>query len=121
MRFMKALTALSAILALSCGLLDAQTGWKKKKDDDGTRVVEGIVTDTADTSVKGAVVQLKDTKTLQIRSFFTPADGKYRFTGLSGSVDYEVKATFQSASSSTKRVSLYDTRKDVILNLKLDK
>jgi hypothetical protein len=35
-------------------------------------------------------------------------------------VDYELKADFQGASSSTKTVSSFDSRKDVVLNLKLN-
>ena len=68
----------------------------------------------------GAVVQLKNTKNLQIRSFVTKEDGTYYFHGLSPDVDYELRADFQGASSASKTVSSFDSRKDVILNLKLN-
>jgi hypothetical protein len=65
-------------------------------------------------------VQLKNTKNLQIRSFVTKEDGTYYFHGLSPDVDFELKADFQGASSGTKTLSSFDSRKDVILNLKLN-
>ena len=42
--------------------------------------------------MSGAVVQLKDTKSLQIRSFYTQKDGSYHFAGLSTNIDYELRA-----------------------------
>lgn len=115
------LPALGLMAALCCGLASADNPWSKKPKDDPTRNVLGVVTSASGDFIKGAVVQLKDTKSLQVRSFFTQADGKYHFAGLNNNIDYEVKANFQGASSPTKRVSVYDSRKDVILDLKLDK
>ena len=77
------------------------------------------MTDPKGDLVEGAVVQLKDTKTLQIRSFITLKDGAYRFHGLNTDVDYELKATHEGASSKTRRLSVYDSRKKVTINLKL--
>ena len=92
---------------------------KKKKGDTQNRSVQGVVTSADEKPVAGAVVQLKNTKSLQIRSFISQDDGAYYFHGLSPDVDYELKADFQGASSGTKTVSSFDSRKDVILNLKL--
>ncbi len=90
------------------------------RDDSAPKSVQGTVTDTTDKAVDGAVVQLKDTKTLQIRSFITKADGLYHFHGLNPNVDYDVKAEYQGASSSTKTLSSFDTKKPAVVNLKLD-
>lgn len=120
MRLLRTLPAVAVIAALCCGSVMADNPWKKKEVDN-TRNVLGVVTNAAGDLVKGAVVQLKDTKTLQVRSFFTQQGGKYHFAGLSNNIDYEVKATYQGASSPTKRASVYDSRKDVVLDLKLDK
>lgn len=97
---------------------------KKKKDKDedaNTRAVGGVVRNEADEPVDGAVVQLKDTKTLRVRSYITQADGQYRFYGLSPNVDYEVRADFKDTASDTKTLSLFDSRKQAVINLKLDK
>ena len=93
----------------------------KKGDDQTNRTVQGIVTSAEDAPVAGAVVQLKNTKTLQIRSFITKEDGSYYFNGLSPDVDYELKADYQGASSSSKTLSSFDSRKTATINLKLNK
>ena len=92
----------------------------KKNKDSNTRIVQGTVTDADSNPLNGAVVQLKDTKTLQVMSFFTQQNGGYHFAGLSMNVDYELKAEKDGASSSSKTVSVFDSRKTVVINLKLD-
>jgi len=94
---------------------------ERKKAESNERSLTGTIVDKADALVEGAVVQIKDTKTLRVRSFLTKADGKYQFHGLSVDTDYEVKAERQGISSETRTLTVYDTRKEPILNLKLDK
>jgi hypothetical protein len=95
---------------------------KKKGDDTGAnRTLKGVVTSPEETPVAGAVVQLKNTKNLQIRSFITKDDGAYYFQGLSTDVDFEVHAEFQGMTSPVKTLSSFDSRKEAILNLKLNK
>ena len=94
---------------------------QKKGEDANTRSVQGVVTNADENSVDGAIVQLKNTKTLQIRSFITKDHGTYYFHGLSPDVDYELKADFQGTSSSTKTLSSFDNRKQAVINLKIAK
>lgn len=101
-------------------LLVAIALFAQGRNDSAPKSVQGTVTDTSDKTVDGAVVQLKDTKTLQIRSFITKADGLYHFHGLNPNVDYELKAEYQAAASSTKTLSSFDTKKPSVINLKLD-
>ena len=113
----KTLAATTAVLLLcTCGLL-AQG---KKKSEETTRSVQGVVRTTEDAPAVGAVVQLKNTKTLQIRSFITKENGSYYFHELSPDVDYELKADFQGASSQTKTLSVFDSKKSATINLKLN-
>jgi hypothetical protein len=110
---------LVAVLAVACAqLLPAQ---KKEKDDPTIRSLQGQVNDPDEKPVAGAVVQLKDTKTLQVRSFITQANGDYRFSGLRTDTDYEIKADYNGMSSDNKRLSNFDTRKIATVNLKLNK
>lgn len=95
-------------------------GGKKEKEDPNARQVEGVVKNQNDDFIEGAVVRLKDVKTLQIRSFITKANGKYSFTGLRKDVEYEIQADHQGKSSPSKDVSVYDTRKIIVLNLKIE-
>lgn len=94
---------------------------KKDKEDTGKRSVQGIVTDGTDRAIDGAVVQLKNTKTLQVISFITQKDGTYRFHGLSPDVDYILKADHNGASSGNKTLSSFDSRSKAVINLKISK
>ncbi len=69
--------------------------------------------------VPGAVVLLKDNKTLQVRSYIAQADGAYHFFGLSNDVNYTLRAENLDLSSKQKTVSVFDSHRDVKLNLKL--
>lgn len=92
----------------------------KKGDDPNVRAVTGTVRLPDDSLVEGAVVQLKNTKTMQVRSFITKADGVYQFQGLSTNVDYELKAESKGMSSPTRTLSTFDDRKRAIVHLKLE-
>jgi len=74
---------------------------KKKKGEDTTRSVAGVVTAADDQAIVGAVVQLKNLKSLQIRSFITQENGAYYFHELSPDVDYELKADESPSEVST--------------------
>ena len=98
--------------------------WGQHRDlneDTNTRSVHGQVLDASGQPVAKAVVQLKDTKTLQIRSFITEADGSYRFAGLSSNIEYELKADHDGAFSAKKTLDVFNSRKVVTINLKLNK
>lgn len=97
------------------------TNQKKEKPRDPTiRNVTGIVTLPDGSPASGAVVQLKNLKTLQIRSFITREDGKYNFQNLSTSIDYELAATWRDFASPKRMLSVFDTRLDAVVNLKLE-
>jgi hypothetical protein len=115
----RASPVLPVVLALLCCVSAFAQG--KKKPEDQNRSVQGVVTSATDEPVVGAVVQLKNTKTLEIRSFITKDQGTYYFHGLSPDIDYELKADFQGASSGTKTLSSFDSRKQATINLKLNK
>ncbi len=117
-RFGWALFAVSLVIAATT-TLPGQSA--RKGDDIRARTVQGSVQDAGGNAVTGAIVQLKNTKTLQIRSFITKEQGEYFFNGLSPDVDFELRAEFNGASSGTKTLSSFDSRKQAVLNLKLDK
>ncbi len=109
-------------LLLCAGVVFAQ-GQGRKKGDDQTRTVEGVITSPDDAAAGGVVVFLKNLKTLQIRSFISKPDGSYYFHGLSPDIDYELRAESKSQglASPTKTLSSFDSRKQAIINLKLNK
>jgi hypothetical protein len=122
-----ALRALTAILLTVLALSSVQLASAQKKtreerrEEANSRAVHGSITDANDAPAVGAVVQLKDMRSLQIRSFITQDDGMYHFSGLKSDVDYQISARSGESSSPVRTLSIFDSRKDAVLNLKLDK
>jgi hypothetical protein len=135
---MKRLLTISLLGALAAALLPAVwaqggpppkgsnpplfRGEKKGKDSDETvRSLQGLVVNAGDQPVEGAVVKLKDAKTLQVKSFITLTDGQYRFHGLSTNTDYKVWADHNDKASDERTLSVFDSRRNAVINLKVDK
>jgi hypothetical protein len=108
-----------ALLLIACAPALAQGQGKKKGNP--TRSVQGVVTSADDAPVVGAVVYLKNLKTLLITSFYTKEGGTYSFHGLSPDIDYELRAASRDQASSTKTLSAFDSRIEATINLKMDK
>lgn len=85
------------------------------------RTVRGVVEDKSDGPLSGSVVFLKNLRTNSVRSSYTDDSGSYRFSGLDPNADYELHAEKEGAKSQTRTVSSFDSRKDIVLNLKIDK
>jgi hypothetical protein len=99
----------------------AQQTKQEKKQAATERVVTGTVKDADDKSIDGAVVQLKDLRSLQVRSFITQTNGAYHFSGLKVDNDYQLQAKFNGMTSGWRTLSVFDTRKEPVVNLKMDK
>jgi len=105
-----------AILVFA-GIARAQDSKKESQ----LRTVRGIVTDKSETPLPNSVVFLKNLRTNAVRSSFADSDGNYRFSGLDPNVDYEVHAELEGAKSQVKTVSSFDSRKEITLNLKIER
>jgi hypothetical protein len=92
---------------------------EKAKKDSPYRTIQGVVKDQTDNPLAGAIVQLKDTKTSKIFAFATKDDGKFVFRDLSMQIDYELLAKRGDLATPVRKVSIYDTRKDVTVNFTL--
>jgi hypothetical protein len=102
------------------GTLTASTVFAQKKSKEPTeKSISGVVTDAGGNPVPGAVVQLKNMKTLQVRSFISKEMGDYVFMGLPLDADYEVKAELNGKTSQTKTLSTFDSRTEAKINLQL--
>lgn len=110
-------TMMSVALAQEAGLASAPVA---DKNQDLGRNVTGQVLTKSDAPVSEAVVYLKNTRTLTIKSFITEKDGGYRFHGLSPNIDYEIYADYQGQKSPTKTISSFDTRTNITLNLHVE-
>ena len=92
---------------------------ERPKKDSPYRTIQGFVRDQADNPLPGAIVQLKDTKTSKIVNFPTKEDGKFAFRDLSMDTNYELLAKHGDLATPVRKVSIYDTRKDVTVNFTL--
>ena len=111
------------LLTFTAALLAAfqWTNQKKEKDrDQSIRNVSGVVTLPDGTAIAGAVVQLKNMKTLQVRSFITQDKGAYQFQNLPVTIEFELRADYKQYASETRTLSVFDKRLDAIMNLKLE-
>jgi hypothetical protein len=82
------------------------------------RVIRGKVYGSGDTPQNGAVVYLKNMKSLEIKTYIAQ-DATYRFGQLGSSEDYELWAEFGGHKSKVKNISGFDTKKlfDVSLHI----
>jgi len=118
----RALTLTAAALVLGAGLFaqEPKKTREERREEANSRSAMGTVTSADDKPLGGAVVQLKDMRTLQVRSFITLDDGQYHFSALRNDIDYELTAK-AGEMTATKKLSIFDNRKQAVLNFKLDK
>jgi protocatechuate 3,4-dioxygenase beta subunit len=111
---------LKRIAAVLLVMMMATVMFAQKKDKSPTeKSVSGIVTDAGGNPVPGAVVQLKNMKTLQVRSFIAKDKGDYYFHGLSPDVDYQLQAQANGKESSSRTVSTFDSHPEVVINFQV--
>ncbi len=72
------------------------------QDAGTTRAIQGTVLSESGAPVPGAVVLLKNMKTLQMRSYVAQNDGKYHFYGLSTDMNYQLRAQNNGLTSKAK-------------------
>ena len=89
----KLLAIVAAALALSLAPLSAFSAAEPagfKDPQDKTRTLMGKVFNRQEEPLQKAVVYLKNTKSLAVKTYITDPDGGYHFPALSPNVDYEV-------------------------------
>ena len=110
---------LAAIVAVAATVLFAQERPKGKESE--LRTVRGTVIDKGESPVETAVVYLKNARTQEIITHLSDTDGTFHFSGLDLNVDYEIHAEREGMTSPTRSISNFDTRKEFVLTLKLDR
>ncbi len=105
------------LLALVAGFAAAQD----QKRESQLRTVRGAVVDRQDNPIASGVVYLKNMRTLTVKTYITDEAGQYRFSGLDPNVDYEIHAEQGDATSAKHTISSFDSRKEIVINLKVDK
>ena|SRR5690349_19001663 len=120
---MKRLTAVAAIVLASgalCAIPSARASALVQRNSQAdSKTLTGRVVNAQDAPVQKAIVYLKNTKTLAIKTYISESDGSYRFPGLAANVDYEVYAEREGARSDTKTLSGFDSRRQANITLKI--
>jgi len=91
------------------------------KGEPQVKSVTGQVTDNAGQPLANAIVYLKNTKTLAVKTFISQNDGTYTFNGLSPNVDYDLHAEMNGQKSDNKTISQFDSRTNLTIHLKIKK
>jgi hypothetical protein len=120
---MKRLTTIAAILLAYGALLAVPTAGATAVFQRGAqgepRTLVGHVVDDREQPLQKAIVYLKNTKNLAIKTYISEPDGTFRFSGLTPNIDYEVYAEHEGARSDSKTLSGFDSRKQVSVTLKI--
>jgi hypothetical protein len=74
------------------------------------RSLTGMVTDKAGNALPGAVVQIENTRTLDVRSWITDKMGRYCFNELLDDVDYTVRAHYRRTWSRSRTLSKFNSK-----------
>ena len=117
---MKTARALGMAILVAMLLTAVAAPAKDKEAASPGRLLSGKVVDKQDNVLTNAVVYVTDTHSRAVKTYIVGADGTYRFPALSANVDYEVYAQFNGKTSDTKRISQFDDRKVLSVNLKID-
>lgn len=91
------------------------------KHEASLKSVRGVVSDKSETPIAAGVVFLKNTRSNAVRSYISDDTGNYRFSGLDPNADYEIHAEKDGAKSQTRTISSFDSKKEIVVNLKIDK
>ena len=83
------------------------------------RSVNGRVTGDTDAPLKDAIVYIKNTRTLAVKTYIADDAGKYQFNALLPNTDYEIFAESKGKKSDKRTLSSFDSRKDVTINLRI--
>ncbi len=111
--------ALQRFAALLLILALATFAFAQKSKTPVEKTVTGVVSDAKGEPIPGAVVQLKNMKTLQVRSFIAREKGDYIFQGLAADVDWEVKAMSEGKFSKARTISTFDNHTALTVNLQI--
>ena len=108
-----------AVVALIAALVLLPATLAFAGEAEALRTLQGQVMADTEAPLPGAVVFLKNTRTMTVRSFVSDDKGNYRFTSLSPNVDHEVHAEYNGKHSDTKTLSSFDSRRVAYINLKI--
>jgi len=110
-----------AILALivAAGLVISPAFAKDRQPT--TRVVSGTIYDESRNAIMGADVELTDVQTGKVLDIYSQESGDYQYSGLKFDHDYTIKAMYKGGASEVRKISMFDTRWHLVMNLTVSK
>jgi len=120
-RFLKISAALFLIFFAVIPAHTQEESKAQKKAEAQLKTLHGSVIDKDENPVPSSVVYLKNVKSQAVKTYIADEAGNYRFSGLDPNADYEIHAEKEGATSTTRSVSSFDSKKDLVVNLKIDK
>jgi len=111
------LAVLALVLAAFGLTVAAPSLLAKKKKPPTTKTVQGQVLDAQDNGIVGAAVEMTNLSTGKKTAMYTEEGGRFVFTGLETFNDYAFRATDKGKTSDTRKISSWDTRMRVVVNL----
>ncbi len=81
------------------------------------KMVQGKIETNSGHPIANAIVYLKDTRSLDVKSYITQPDGVYRFGQISSNDDYKLWAELNGKKSGVKTISSFDDKKNLLINL----
>lgn len=85
-----------------------------------SRLVRGQVLSEDGKTVEGAIVHLKNLNTKEVLSVVTDKEGRFRFSDVDKKIDHEIHAEWREQRSRARKISQFDTRDIVTINLPLE-
>ncbi len=89
------------------------------KEKKVSKTITGVVLDSAEDPIPGATVELTDVQAGKKHAIYAQEGGRYQFSDLATTHDYEVRAVYKGASSDVRKVSSLDDRQTVVMNLRI--
>jgi carboxypeptidase family protein len=118
---MKRISGFACVTFIAALAVFAMAAAQDKQREAQLRAVHGTVVDKSENPLSGGIVFLKNLRSKNVTTHISSDDGSYRFSGLDPNVDYEIHAEKEGVTSLTRTISSFDSRKDIVLNLKLDR
>jgi hypothetical protein len=99
----------SAIVSIAAGVLLCAAPAGSQMPQPSIRTLTGTITDAGHEPIRGAVVELRNSRTNLVITYITDTTGQYNFKRLDGNTDYAVWVLFRGRRSRTRSISMFDS------------
>lgn len=114
---MRACALALAFAALGLAFDAAPLTAKKRRKPPTSKTVVGQVFNASDSPIVGAAVEMTNLSTGKKAAIYTGPEGRFTFTDLKLTQDYQFKASYRGEASEVRKVSSWDNRYHLVLNL----